>query len=128
MTNGKGTHTVTFDHAGCNHLDPENWVCEPDATFACIAPPGDYCRFGCVEDPCSETGWTRSPTEPDKCDDYGHPLVDHDCWALAWLEASDATETYADVDTIPDGFIFHDGPIDIVEWDEDYLVWAYPAT
>lgn len=127
MTDVKGTHTITLDHSGCDHGDPNDSSagCNPTATFECIAPPGDYCILGCIEEPCSETGWHRDPDSPDQCS-YGHPLVAHECWVLPWLDSVGITETYADIDTMPQGFIFHDGPIDIVEWDQDYLIWAYP--
>jgi len=123
----KGTHTITTDHSRCNHDDPENFVCQPTAEYACIAPLGAYCRFGCVEDPCSENGWHKSDDNPGQCH-HGHPLVAHECWALPWLDSVDVSDTHAGAETLPYGYVYVDGPIDIVEWDEDYLIWEYSST
>lgn len=125
MIEPKGTHTITLDHSRCDHAMVEDlFCCDPIPTFACIAPPGDYCVHGCEDDPCLETGWAKGD-KPGECS-YGHQLVPHTCWVLPWLDSVSLMDTFVDVESLPFGFIYRDGPIDIVEWDQDYLVWAYP--
>jgi hypothetical protein len=127
VTTASATHSVVFDHSACNHAGPEteddDHDCQPDATWTCHAAPGDYCVFGCEEMPCAETGWSKGDV-PGECS-YGHKLTPHKCWVVVWLDMLDLQDSHAGGMDLPPLFVYRDGLVDIVEWDEDYLLWDY---